>query len=338
MIPRSQEIQQQTSWQQQLAAAINDPRQLLSLLDLNADVFAISDEANRQFRLRVPLSFVKRMRSGDSNDPLLRQVLPIDDENRLQSGYSMDPLQESAAMPVPGLLHKYQGRVLLTVTGACAIHCRYCFRRHFPYEEANPVSNEWQQALAYIQSRSDISEVILSGGDPLSMSDQKLTKLVKRLEAIPHIKRLRIHTRLPVVLPDRINNELVEWLSATSLHTVVVLHINHLNEIDEDVCRATQLLSTTGAILLNQSVLLKGVNDSVDALLALSERLFETGILPYYLHQLDPVQGTAHFSVDDDLAKSIISKLSNQLPGYLVPKLVREIAGSGSKTPLHQIP
>ncbi|MEE9423166.1 MAG: EF-P beta-lysylation protein EpmB [Gammaproteobacteria bacterium] len=337
MIPRSQEIQQPDRWQQQLAAAVSEPRQLLSLLNLNPDAFAISDEANRQFRLRVPHSFVQRMRCGDSRDPLLRQVLPIDDENRIQSGYSMDPLEESAAMPVPGLLHKYQGRVLLTVTGACAIHCRYCFRRHFPYDEANPVSNDWQQALAYIHAHSDITEVILSGGDPLSLSDCKLAKLVKRLEAIPHIKRLRIHTRLPVVLPDRINSSLVEWLSATSLQKVVVLHINHINEIDASVCRATQALSATGATLLNQSVLLKGVNDSVDALLALSERLFEMGTLPYYLHQLDPVQGTAHFSVDDKVAVSMIGKLSNCLPGYLVPKLVRELAGSGSKTPLHQI-
>jgi EF-P beta-lysylation protein EpmB len=275
------------------------------------------------------------MHRGNCRDPLLRQVLPIDDENRIQPGYSEDPLQESAAMPVPGLLHKYKGRVLLTVTGACAIHCRYCFRRHFPYSEANPAGDEWQQSLHYIRTNSDIQEVILSGGDPLSLPDDKLAKLVEHLQAIPHVRRLRIHTRTPVVLPDRIDDALLGWLSATPLNTIIVLHINHANEIDCAFNQAVKKLSRTGVSLLNQSVLLRGVNDSAGTLQELSERLFDTGILPYYLHQLDPVQGAAHFAVDDDSAIKIVNRLNNRLPGYLVPKLVREIAGRGSKTPVH---
>lgn len=334
MIPRSQVIQQLGSWQQQLASAISDPRELLAMLDLDADRFALSDSASQQFHLRVPLSFVQRMRSGDYHDPLLRQVLPVNDENNLQPGYSEDPLMESATMPVPGLLHKYRGRVLLTVTGACAIHCRYCFRRHFPYSSANPAASEWQQALAYIYTHSDIEEVILSGGDPLSLTDDKLSKLVGQLQTIPHLRRLRIHTRTPVVLPARINTALLDWLSATPLKTIMVLHINHANEIGAELSEAVQALARTGTSLLNQSVLLKGVNDSIDTLRVLSGRLIESGILPYYLHQLDPVQGAAHFAVDDGAAVKIVQALNQCLPGYMVPKLVREIAGHGSKTAL----
>jgi EF-P beta-lysylation protein EpmB len=337
MIPRSSQLQQQVPWQQQLSEAISTPEELLELLDLNPDDFSISESARQQFRMRVPHNFAQRMRSGDTADPLLRQVLPVDDENKVQHGYSTDPLQEAAAMPVPGLLHKYQGRVLLTVTGACAIHCRYCFRRHFPYSESNPASNEWQQALVYIRSKSDIKEVILSGGDPLSLSDSRLSQLVDQLQSIPHLQRLRVHTRLPVVLPDRVNNTLLDWLTTTSLKTIIVLHINHANEIDHTLSRAVKALIGTGACLLNQAVLLKGVNDSVVALHNLSEQLFEAGILPYYLHQLDPVQGAAHFAVNDDLATSLVSQLSGRLPGYLVPKLVRELAGHNSKTPVERI-
>ena len=304
------------------------------MLGLEANEISFSETADSQFRLRVPHSFVARMRRGDRHDPLLRQVLPIDDENRLQPGYSEDPLLESAAMPVPGLLHKYKGRVLLTVTGACAIHCRYCFRRHFPYSEANPASDDWQRSLDYIRSHADIEEVILSGGDPLSLTDDRLSGLVEQLQTIPHLRRLRIHTRTPVVLPGRIDHALLGWLSATTLKTVMVLHINHANEIDAVFSAAAQALSRTGACLLNQSVLLKGVNDSVTALQTLSERLMDTGILPYYIHQLDPVQGAAHFAVEDDTAIRLVDALHNRLPGYLVPRLVCEIAGQGSKTPL----
>lgn len=337
MIPRSQIIRQPEGWQQQLSAAISNPRELLSALGLEAKEISLSETAHSQFRLRVPHSFVARMRRGDRHDPLLRQVLPIDDENRLQPGYSEDPLLESAAMPVPGLLHKYKGRVLLTVTGACAIHCRYCFRRHFPYSEANPASDDWQQSLGYIRAHVDIEEVILSGGDPLSLTDDRLSGLVEQLQTIPHLRRLRIHTRTPVVLPGRIDHALLGWLSATSLKTVIVLHINHANEIDAVFSAAVKALSRTGACLLNQSVLLKGVNDSVTTLQTLSERLMDTGILPYYIHQLDPVQGAAHFAVDDGTATRLVNALRNRLPGYLVPRLVREIADQGSKTPLPEI-
>lgn len=335
MIPRSQVIRQQDSWQQQLATAISDPQELLAVLGLDPGGFTLSDSANKQFRLRVPRSFVQRMRHGDSRDPLLRQVLPIDDEDKIQAGFSEDPLQESAAMPVAGLLHKYNGRVLLTVTGACAIHCRYCFRRHFPYSDANPASNEWQEPLDYIRANSDIAEVILSGGDPLSLTDAKLAKLAGHLQTIPHLRRLRIHTRTPVVLPDRVTDALLEWLSATRLKAIIVLHTNHANEIGPEFSQAVKALSRTGASLLNQSVLLKGVNDSIEALQELSEGLIASGVLPYYLHQLDPVQGAAHFAVSDDRAINIINSLSERLPGYLVPKLVREIAGQDSKRPIH---
>jgi len=234
-------------------------------------------------------------------------------------------------MVVPGVLHKYHGRVLLMATGACAVHCRYCFRRHFPYAEANPVVDRWRQALDYIAGDDSIAEVILSGGDPLSMSDRRLADLTRRLDAIPHLRRLRLHTRLPIVLPERVNDELLDWLGATRLKTAVVVHANHANEIDSSVIAALSRLKASGAELLNQSVLLRGVNDSTEALMALSEKLFEAGVLPYYLHLLDKVQGAAHFEVEETAARCLMAELSRQVPGYLVPRLVREIPGAPGK-------
>lgn len=334
MIPRSLVAQQGEPWQQQLATAVTDPAELLSLLDLDLDLADAAARADRLFALRVPHSFIRRMRRGDADDPLLRQVLPLDAECRQVPGFTTDPLQEKDVMPVPGLLHKYQGRALLTLTGACAVHCRYCFRRHFPYTEANPARGTWRQTLDWLSGNAGIREIILSGGDPLSVSDRRLAELVQALDAIPHLQRLRLHTRLPVVIPDRVDARLLQWLAHTRMQTIVVLHINHANEIDDSLRLATERLTQAGAMLLNQAVLLKGVNDSESILAELSETLFAAGVLPYYLHQLDPVEGAAHFAVDDRRALALHEALAARLPGYLVPRLVRELAGRPGKTPL----
>ena len=300
-------------------------------MDLGDEWLPAARAAARLFPLRVPRGFVARMRPRDPRDPLLRQVLPLAEECLAVEGFGADPVGDLSAMVVPGVLHKYHGRVLLTATGACAVHCRYCFRRHFPYAEANPVVDQWHQALDYIAGDESITEVILSGGDPLSLSDRRLAELTTRLEAIPHLRRLRLHTRLPIVLPERVNDELRDWLGATRLKTAVVVHANHANEVDASVIAALADLKGSGAELLNQSVLLRGVNDSTEALMALSEKLFEAGVLPYYLHLLDKVQGAAHFEVEEVAARRLMAELNRQLPGYLVPRLVREIPGAPGK-------
>ncbi|MDD3517299.1 MAG: EF-P beta-lysylation protein EpmB [Chromatiales bacterium] len=322
-------------WQQRLSQAVTDPCELLRLLALDPDLLPAAVLAARDFRLRVPRGYVARMRPGDPDDPLLRQVLPLAAELERLPGFVTDPVGDLAAMPgPPGLLHKYHGRVLLIATGACAIHCRYCFRRHFPYEDAQAASDDWQAALAHIAADPSIREVILSGGDPLALSDRRLSKLVGALDAIPHVERLRLHTRLPIVLPERIDDALLVWLSASRLHKIVVAHANHAQEIDDAVRVALRALADTGATLFNQSVLLRGVNDDVDTLADLSETLFAAGVLPYYLHRLDPVQGAGHFDVPDDEARSLMQALVARLPGYLMPRLVREIPGQAAKTAL----
>lgn len=333
IIPGTERLQQPPDWQTQLAQAITDPEVLLHELDLPLDLLPATVKASQAFRLRVPRGFVDRMRRGDREDPLLRQVLPLGEELDDAEGYSHDPLQELNAMPVPGVLHKYRGRVLLTSTGACAVHCRYCFRRHYPYQQANPHRQE-QQTLDYLRNNPQISEVILSGGDPLTLSDAKLSRLVEAIETLPHIERLRIHSRVPVVLPARVDTALLAWLQASRLQVVLVIHSNHANEIDSSVEAALKQLQTAGVTLLNQSVLLRGVNDHLETLSTLSERLFATGVLPYYLHQLDPVAGAAHFEISDEAAKFLINQLSSSLPGYLVPRLVREIPGHPAKSPV----
>jgi len=274
------------------------------------------------------------MGPGDPTDPLLRQVLPLGEEALPAPGYVTDPLQEAEHTPARGLIHKYAGRVLLITSPACAVNCRYCFRRHFPYGDNSPSRAQWEASLEHLRTDPSITEAILSGGDPLAASDRQLAWLVERLEAIPHLRRLRIHTRLPVVIPDRIDAALLDWLGKSRLQKVVVLHINHAQEIDPAVVDACARLKTAGVTLLNQSVLLRGVNDSVDALAALSERLFEAGVLPYYLHVLDPVAGAAHFDVPDGQARELVAGLREVLPGFLMPRLVREVPGEGSKTPL----
>lgn len=321
-------------WQQLLADAYADPYALLGDLGIDPATLVSPLLTASPFRIRVPRGYAARMRHGDPCDPLLRQVLPVADEDILMPGFVADPVGDLAAEAVPGLLHKYHGRALLVTTGACAIHCRYCFRRHFPYAESQASADGWRPALRHLQDDDSISEVILSGGDPLSLSDGKLATLVAELDGIPHLRRLRIHTRLPVVLPERVDEHLLSWLTRTRLATVIVVHANHANEIDAGVGDALQRLRRAGVPVLNQSVLLTGVNDDVDSLCHLSERLFEAGALPYYLHLLDPVAGAAHFEVAASRAIALAAAMRDRLPGYLVPTLVREIAGEGSKRPL----
>jgi EF-P beta-lysylation protein EpmB len=327
-------MQQPPLWQTLLSEAISEPEQLLHELGLPEALLSPARGASARFRLRVPRGFLQRMRRGDPHDPLLRQVLPLGDELREVPGYSDDPLAEMDVMPSPGVLHKYRGRALLTLTGACAVHCRYCFRRHYPYSEANPARDQWQLTTDYLRRHSDTNEVILSGGDPLTLSDQRLASLAADLAAIPNLKRLRIHSRVPVMIPERIDASLLEWVSATPLQVVLVIHCNHPNEIDASVEEAMGQLHEAGVSLLNQSVLLRGINDRAEALVELSEKLFAAGVMPYYLHQLDPVQGAAHFSVSDATARALLEQMRNQLPGYLLPRLVREYPGQPSKSPL----
>lgn len=324
----------ENSWQKDLRQVITDPKELLSLLNINANEYSQHFKARKLFPVRVPLPFIKRINKGDINDPLLRQVMPLSSEFVITDGFVTDPLQEHDTA-VEGLLHKYKNRVLMIVKSGCAVNCRYCFRRHFPYQENSPNKQRWQQALQYIAEHEEITEVIFSGGDPLMASDEHLAWLVTQIEAIAHIKRLRIHTRLPVVIPNRITHDLINLLSKSRLKVTMVLHINHGNEIDSDFDRALEPLRAARIPLFNQSVLLKGVNDSAETLIALSEKMFDIGIIPYYLHLLDAVQGAAHFDVTEQEAIKIVKKMLATLPGFLMPKLVREIAGEANKTPIN---
>ncbi|MFI4913646.1 MAG: EF-P beta-lysylation protein EpmB [Steroidobacterales bacterium] len=333
MITASPLARQQNRWQRELAAAITDPRELCRLLDLDPSLALQGAAAEAQFPLRVPRGFVRRMRRGDLSDPLLLQVLPRTQESVEHPGFEGDPLQEYAAARTPGLLHKYQGRALLVTTGACAVHCRYCFRREFPYQEQQ-VGGRWREALAVIAADPSIEEIILSGGDPLSLSDARLAALTSALARIPHLQRLRLHTRTPIVLPERVDAGLTDWLGSLPWPVAIVLHANHANEIDSEVQTALRQLRDSGAVLLNQSVLLAGVNDSIEALQALSEALWRAGVLPYYLHLLDRVRGAAHFEVSEPRARQLGAALAARLPGYLVPRLVREVAGAPAKVAL----
>jgi EF-P beta-lysylation protein EpmB len=323
-----------STWQQQLAEAVTRPEQLAEALGLPPERLGASAAAARLFPLRVPRSFLARIRPGDPDDPLLRQILPVTEELTEHPGYGADPVGEHAAVRAPGLLQKYRGRALLITTSTCAVHCRYCFRREFPYTEQIGEGPRWAEALAQIARDASLEEIILSGGDPLSLSNARLASLGRSLAAIPHVRRLRVHTRQPVVLPDRVDEGLLQWLRSASLPIVFVLHINHPREIDEAVAEACAALRATGITLLNQSVLLAGVNDEADVLEELSQRLFRAGVLPYYLHALDPVRGAAHFAVPDERARSIAGVLAARLPGYLVPRLVRETPAAAAKVAL----
>ena len=318
-------------WQDELAEAISSPETLIQALGLDPALIEPARAATEKFRLRVPLSYVARMRHGDPNDPLLRQVLPIAAEGDIAHGYTADPLGEVSARRAPRLLQKYQGRALLIATSACAVHCRYCFRREFPYSEQSGEGPRFHEALQEIARDSSLEEIILSGGDPLSLSDTRLISLTNALATVPHITRLRVHTRLPIVLPARVDAGLMTWLRGLRWPVVFVLHANHANEIDADVRAACARLRTAGVTLLNQTVLLRGVNDDAGALGELSRALFEAGVLPYYLHVLDRVLGTAHFDVPEARARHIAGELAARLPGYLVPRLVREVEGAASK-------
>ena len=320
-------------WQFELANAITSIDTLLQ--ELGLEHLGNRLIRNSDFRLLVPRAFVKKMQKGNASDPLLMQVLPVRSENAV-SGLA-DPVGDLNAMTAPGLLHKYKGRALLVTTGACAIHCRYCFRRHFPYASANPRKNEWQHALDYLSAHNDINEVILSGGDPLVLDNNKLGQLFSRLTEIRHLQWLRLHTRLPVVLPSRIDDELIALLKNLRFKTTCVIHANHANELLNDEIKVLQRMESSGITLLNQSVLLKGINDSPEALIDLSKRLYQAGTLPYYLHMLDPVKGAMHFHVKQDTAVALLDKVSAALPGYLVPRLVREIPGEASKTAIFTI-
>ena len=334
-IPQHAPVSATPRWQQLWRDAVRDPRELLAMLGLESAGLAISDDAAAQFPLRVPRGFVARMRPNDPNDPLLRQVLPLDAEMQPMPGFSLDAVGDSQAKAGHGVIRKYRGRALLIATGSCAIHCRYCFRRHFPYAEETAAAAGWRDAVEAIRADAAIDEVILSGGDPWSLATPKLAELTEALASIPHLKRLRVHTRLPVVLPERVDDALVGWIDALPWPVTVVLHANHANEFDQHVEAALQRLRRTGALLLNQAVLLRGVNDSVDALADLSERGHAAGVLPYYLHQLDRVQGAAHFEVPDEVALRLHRDLAARLSGYLVPRLVREVAGDPGKRPIH---
>lgn len=322
-----------TDWRQTLRECIDNVADLMTAVQLPLDALPERLRAQSDFALRVPRPFVARMAKGDINDPLLKQVLPAPDELQITPGYSHDPLAEQDA-ELPGLLHKYRSRVLLITTGVCAINCRYCFRRHFPYEDNRPGRKGFAALCDYIGRHPEVNEVILSGGDPLAAPDNYLAELHGQLAALPQLKRFRIHTRLPIVIPERINAELLGWLANPRFQTVVVIHSNHPNEIDADVAAALGRLRQAGITLLNQAVLLAGVNDSAATLAELSEKLFACGVLPYYLNQLDQVQGASHFAVTDDRARALVRDLLTRLPGFLVPRLTREEAGKTSKTPL----
>lgn len=325
-------VDEEFSWQQLLAGASLSLPELYERLGLSLTANEEQLSAAQSFAIRAPAPYLDRIEPGNAEDPLLLQILPQAREMQAVSGYHLDPLEESDSNPLPGLVHKYQSRVLLILSGACAINCRYCFRRHFPYSDNQLGKQQWQQILTYLQQNPKVNEVIFSGGDPLATPDQRLQKLLDDLAEIPHISRIRIHTRLPIVIPQRITDELLSTLTSTRLDCLMVIHANHPNEIDEAVSQQLLRVKSAGVTLLNQSVLLKGINDDAATLAALSEKLFSAGCLPYYLHLLDPVAGAAHFDCDEREGKNLIKAMQAQLPGYLVPKLVREVPDRPSKT------
>lgn len=332
MIPKQAPGRQAPVWQHELRQAFGRPAELLHYLELDPALPALGAAALGDFPLRVPRGFAARMRKGDPQDPLFLQVWPRLEEGRPAAGYASDAVGDLVRLKSGGIVHKYRGRVLAIATGACAVHCRYCFRRHFPYSDALAAREHWTEALDTVRADASIEEVILSGGDPLSLSDDKLAEFAAALEDIPHVRRLRIHTRQPVVLPERVDERLLAWLASGRLRKVVVLHANHAQELDHAVADACRRLRDSGVSLLNQAVLLRGVNDRADALVNLSERLFECGVLPYYLHLLDRVQGAAHFEVETAAAQALMREVAGRLPGYLVPRLAREEQGMDAKT------
>lgn len=319
------------NWQQELSCAVSDVATLYELLELPVPT---NHHQPKKFPLRVPHAFVNKIKKGDPNDPLLLQILPDVAESLTVMGYTTDPLDENNHNPIKGLIHKYQNRALITLTGACAVHCRYCFRQHFDYGANLPSSDEMAVIGEYIKQDSNINEVIFSGGDPLSLNNRRIKAWIDMASDIDVINTIRIHTRMPAILPNRIDDELVQILSSSPKHIVMVLHINHAQEIDDILAQKCQVLKNNGVVLLNQSVLLKGVNDKVEILCQLSWALFKMGVLPYYLHILDKVAGSAHFDIDIQHAIGLYWGMLERLSGYLVPKLVQEVAGKPYKTPI----
>jgi EF-P beta-lysylation protein EpmB len=318
-------------WQNELKRAVRDAAQLIAALDLPAELIEPARRAARAFPLFAPWPYIARIRPGDPADPLLSQVLPLAGELDERPGFSADPVGDLRANEAPGLLQKYAGRALLIATGACAVHCRYCFRRLYPYSEGPRSIADWQPALDRIADDPTIDEVLLSGGDPLTLVDDQLAELSNRLAEIPHIRRLRIHTRLPIVIPQRVTGSLLDWLCGSHLTPIMVVHANHPHEIDDATSAALAKLVDAGVPVLNQSVLLRGVNDNADALIELSRRLIDLRVMPYYLHQLDRVQGAAHFDVPISRGLELIDQMRRALPGYAVPRYVQEIAGEAHK-------
>lgn len=318
-------------WKTELKQAVRDPAQLLAALELPQDLLPAATAAAEDFPLFAPWSYIRRMTPGKLDDPLLRQVLPIGAELDDVPGFKPDAVGDGAATKSAGLLQKYEGRALLITTGACAVHCRYCFRRHFPYSTAPRSVEDWEPALDLLRDDPSIDEVLLSGGDPLTLIDRTLAELAERLSEIPHLKRLRVHTRLPIVIPQRVNDELLDWLRGTRLTPIMIVHANHAQEIDDEVARSLARLIDAGVPVLNQAVLLRGVNDSADALVELSRRLVDLRVMPYYLHQLDRVAGAAHFEVPSARGLQLIAAMRERLPGYAVPRYVHEIAGEPHK-------
>ena len=321
-----------TSWSQHLSQAITSLPELIKHLGLPKNLVEQGSEAHQSFKLLVPRPYLSRIEYGNPNDPLLLQILPSAAEMQTVLGYSKDPLQEADHNPQKAIVHKYKRRLLVITTGICAVNCRYCFRRHFPYGDNQLAQAEWQSVIDYLDAHPDVNEVILSGGDPLMMKDALLVKKVQQLEALPQIKRLRIHSRLPVVIPARVCDDMIDWITQSRLDIIMVWHINHANEMDEELAQAARKLKQAGVTLLNQGVLLKGINDSVDAQVTLSEAVFSAGIMPYYMFTLDPVEGAAHFDISIEDAQKLMGKVAAELPGYLVPKLAKEIPGQTSKT------
>jgi len=317
------------TWQQAIQAGFSDPKALLDFLSIPEESIALS--LNQPFATKVPRSFAEQMEKGNPHCPLLRQVLPLAEEERSTKGFTHDPLAEANANPVKGLLHKYHGRVLLLFASQCAVNCRYCFRRHFPYADNRVARREWDTWIDYIDANESIHEVILSGGDPLMASNDSLALFIAAIETIPHVKTLRIHTRLPIVVPSRMDEGLVSLMAKTRLNVVMVYHCNHANELVPEIASGVSALKANGVTVLNQAVLLAGVNDDALTLTNLSHDLFHHGILPYYLHMLDSVSGASHFLVEEEIALNLFKVMQESLPGYLVPRLVREVAGMAHK-------
>ena len=321
-----------TDWRVVLAEAVRDPAELCRLAGLGESAASAARRAADDFPVLVPRTYLERIRPGDPEDPLLVQVLPREAERASAAGFTTDPVGEAAAARRnPGLLCKYRSRVLIVATGACAVHCRFCFRRHFPYAASPGAADHLGPVLEQVAAKRSIREVILSGGDPLRLADEQLARLARRLARISHLRRLRLHTRMPVIIPQRVTDDLLGWLRGTRLAPIVVVHANHGAEIDAAAAAALGRLVDAGVPVLSQTVLLRGVNDRVDVLAELYERLIDLRVMPYYLHQLDRVAGAEHFEVPEDTGVKLIGQLRARLPGYAVPRYVRETPGGPSK-------